>query len=152
MFSACGWLSPIHVSPMRTMSIVTYTYRSYSVCEWLLVADDDRFVRVNVSLFAWGLSTLNVSCKSTIILFCVNFFLRFRTFQMTDGSSDELLYSRYSVREGQPEVVYSSSNSVRLAVEIETYAVMYLVLSYSQADGRLSNTLSPHLSHLRPLH
>ena len=79
-------------------------------------------------------------------------FLRLATFQMTDGSSDELLYSRYSVREGQPEVVYSSSNSVRLTVEIETNALMYLVLSYSQADGRLSNTLSPHLSHLRPLH
>ena len=30
------------------MSIVTFTHLSYSVCEWLLVADDDRFVRVNV--------------------------------------------------------------------------------------------------------
>ena len=81
MFSACGWLSPIHVSPMRTMSIVTYTYRSYSVCEWLLVADDDRLVRVNVSLFAWGLSTLNVKCKSTITLFCVNFFYDWQLFR-----------------------------------------------------------------------
>ena len=44
LITACGWTTPIRISPIREMQISVLNANSYETCEWVLHADEGRHV------------------------------------------------------------------------------------------------------------